>query len=208
MGKEAGSLRDQLQEAIEDCIVLNERLERILPTPLHHLPGEIRHGKVSAAPVPWYTQAAWLIMDLHAESREMESRLRLYAAQPVRVRGGSSDNTYKALEAVMAISWAVEDNCVQECRRWIDRWCGRARIALGETDEPRRLPRQPGQKDPACPYCTERTLRFWALSGMVRCVNPACRLDDGQKPSARMEYSNIASDFILVWSDNSVGVPV
>lgn len=203
-----GSLRSHLQEAVHACVILSERLENVLATPLQHLPGEVRHGKVSAAPVPWYTTAAWLITDLHAESRRMEATMRVHANQPTRQRGGSDLNTYKALESVVAVSWAVEDEFVQECTRWIEKWCGRARIALGEADEPRRLPRQPGQKDPACPFCTERTLRFWALSGAVRCVNPACFLEDGRKASARMEYSNVASDFVLVWNDNSVGVPV
>lgn len=201
-----GSLRAQLQDAVSNCISLNKRLEQVLGIPIRHLPGEMRHGKVSSAPVPWYSTAAWLIFDLHAEARDMESRLRIHAGQPIRDRGGSSNNTYKALEGVLSVSWAVDDGYVQECRRWLEKWCGRARIALGELDEPRRLPRQPGQKDPSCPFCTERTLRFWALSGIVRCINPSCAMEDGRKPSARIEFSKIAADFVLVWADNSVGV--
>jgi hypothetical protein len=203
MGREitAGSLRAQLREAIHECVCLNERLECVLHLPSSHLPGEIRHGKVSAAPVPWYTTAAYLITDLHAESRGMESRLRLVAGHPVRKRGGSGDNTYKALEGVMSVSWAVDDGRVMECTRWLRKWCGQARIALGEKDAPRKL-------EPGCPYCQERTLWFWALSGVVRCINPACFADNGKKPQAHMEFSKVAGDFVLVWVDGSVGVPV
>lgn len=205
MGREitAGSLRAQLQEVIEESIRLNSHLESVLHLPMSHLPGEIRHGKVSAAPVPWYTTAAWLIMDLHAESRDMEAKLRIVAGQPSRERGGSNQNTYKALESMMAVSWAVDDGWVKECTRWLRKWCGQARIALGEKDAPRKL-------EPGCPYCSERTLRFWALSGVVRCINPACFVDkqEKKKPQAHMEYSKVAGDFVLVWSDNSVGVAV
>ncbi len=211
----AESLRDRLQDTVRNCIVLNERLENVLHIPQQHLPGEIRHGKVSAAPVPWYTTAAFLITDLSAETRRTERELREDAGQPVRYRGGSNLNTYKSLESIVAISWIVDDEPVKECTRWMDKWCGRARIALGEMDEPRQLPRQPGQKAPSCPFCLERTLRFWALSGMVRCINPACFIDieeqdpkKKRKPSARMEFSNVAGEVILVWNDNSVGVSV
>ncbi len=205
MGKavKPGSLRAQLQDELRECVVLNERLELVLHLPASHLPGEIRHGKVSAAPVPWNTTAAYLITDLHAESRKMESGLRVSAGQPARRRGGSSENTYKALEGVMAVCWAVDDGYVHECMRWLKKWCGLARIALGEKDAPQKL-------EPLCPYCSERTLRFWALSGVVRCINPSCFLDEEktQKPIAHMEYSKVAGDFVLVWSDNSVGVAV
>lgn len=207
-GAAPGSLRDQLQEIVRNSITLNERLERVLPTPLHTLPGEVRHGKVSAAPIPWYSRAAYLILDLHAQAREMESVLRLIAGQPVRDRGGSNINTYKALESVVALSWAVDDGKVQECKTWLEGWEGKARIALGEADEPRRLPRHPGQPDPSCPYCSQRTLRFWALERLVRCINPSCYIDEEHKKRAiaRMEFSGIVGDFVLVWSDNSVGL--
>jgi hypothetical protein len=207
-----GSLRDQLQEAIRSSITLNDCLERVLPTPLRHLPGEVRHGKVSAAPVPWYSGAAWLIFDLHAKSRSMENELRELAGHAQRTRGGSTGNTYKALESIMAVSWSVEDEIVKECNIWLQSWCGRAYIALGLKDEPRRLPRQPGQKDPSCPFCNERTLRFWAYTGVVRCINSECCINpestEPVKAQARMEWSTVANDFVLVWNDNSVGVPV
>jgi len=204
----AGSLRDCLREAVRDCITLNERLEAVIHLPQQHLSGDIRHGKVSAAPIPWFSAGAYLITDLHAESREMEARLRMTAGQPVRDRGGSGGNTYKALEAVLGLAWAVDDGRVLECTKWLERWCGRARIALGEADQPRRLPRQPGQRDPVCPYCGAQTLRYWALSGIIRCINPSCFLEDGGRAQARMEFSTIADDFVVVWSDNSVGVPI
>lgn len=186
---------------------LNAQLECALPYPAYRLADtSTRRGKASSAPLPWFTGAAWLILELHAESRAMEARLRDAAGQPARPRGGSSENTMKALEAVVAVSHAVDDKAVTDCCEWLTKWCNRARIILGEKDEPRRLPRSPGNPEPRCPWCKHCTLRFWSLEGIVRCINPVCKDEDDKKPRGRIEISKFTGEISLIWQDGLVGV--
>lgn len=134
-------------------------------------------------------------------AREMEDDLRLRLKLPRGVRGGSSANTSKALEAVCRLAEGVDDRSVQDCTRDVDRWIRRAQIALGQTEPPRRIPRLPGEKEPACPFCENHTLRMFPVAGLIKCVTPKCTDEEGRKPEARMEYSPHVGDFVLVWQD-------
>lgn len=204
-----GSVRARLQEAVSSACTLNNQLEDIIGEPSRHANngGGGKRGKISAAPIPWYSQAAFLIMDLHAWSRDEEAVLRLIIKLPPRPRGGSGPNTGRALESIIAAAWKAEDKRVAECCQWLENWTRKARIALGEVDQPQMLPRQPGQPQPRCPFCTHTTLRFWPLRGEVRCIDGSCKDEDGRKPRAVMEISSFTMDWELVWQDGVSGVP-
>lgn len=203
-----GSLRARFEISVKDTCRLNDELEAAIPEPVRHPNSSIKHGKVSAAPIPWFSQAAFLVLDLHAEAREREATMRLAAGLPSRPRGNSAKNTVAALEAAISVSWNVDDGRVDDYRRWLDSWCRRAMVALGETDAPQQLPQEVGGKQPKCPFCSKQTLRMWPIRGEIRCLNPACRDEEGRKPRAQMEFSNFTREWELVWSDGGVGVPV
>jgi hypothetical protein len=202
-----GSVRARLQEAVHDAYKLNDQLEDIIGDPSRHPSSNTKRGKVSAAPIPWYSQAAFLIMDLHAWVRDEESLLRYIAQLPIRERGGSSSNTSKAMNAIISMGWTADDSRVESSCKWLEGWARRARIALGEVDQPQMLPRQPGCPQPKCPFCKHTTLRFWALRGEVRCINPECSDDEGRRPRAVVEISTFTMDWELVWQDGISGVP-
>lgn len=206
MREDAGSLRDQLRGAVTRAVQLSWELEALVAEKSSSPDGGF-HGKLSHSQPPWNAAYAHLITDLHALARDMEAGFRMAAGQPVRGRGGSDANTIRALGALLNLAEAVGDSLVAKTASKLDRWSQRTREAMGEADRPRRLPRVKGSGEPKCPWCDRLTLRWWGLYGKVRCVNYTCRDDDGNRPVAAMEYSDIAGDWVLAWADGSVGAP-
>jgi hypothetical protein len=199
------ALRSRLRDSAARAVSLNERLE-VLITVKQRAPGGF-HGKIDHSQPPWSAPAANAIMDLHAQSREMEAWLRLSQGLPLRPRGGSGENTRRALEAVVRLSEAAPDAAVRDHSRWLDGWARRALIAMGLTEMPRRLPVTPGCPEPACPFCGHHTLRALPLKGKIFCIDPGCADADGRRPEARMEFSRVTGDCELIWQDRVVGLP-
>jgi hypothetical protein len=198
------ALRSRLKDAIEKALSLNEHLEQVIAIKSKQ-PSGIFHGKIDHSQPPWASSIAHCIMDLHAQSREMEEWLRVALKLPQRHRGGSSANTGKALEAVARLCEGADDHAVTENTKWLDGWIRRAQIALGQKEPPRRIPRLPGQKEPVCPWCSNHTLRMLPMKGVIKCVTPKCVDSEGRKPEARMEYSAHVGDFVIIWQDGLVG---
>lgn len=184
------------------------RLSELIAHPASRVNSESKHGKVDHSQPPWNAAVAHLILDLHAESRTMEADLRWLLDMPFMLRGGKDNNTYLALNAVLNLAEAAEDIDVAQCVKWLNSWCSRAAITLGDKEFPQHLPRDVGQSEPRCPYCEHLTLRFWSIRGEVRCINPECLDESQRRPVARMEYSIIAQEWVLAWKDGSVGVRV
>ena len=169
------------------------------------------HGKVDFSQPPWHAPVANAITDLHALSREMEAWLRLSQGLPRRVRGGSSENTRRALENVVRLSEAAQDGTVRSHTRELNGWGRRASVALGETEMPKKLPRQPGEPERICPFCEKHTLRMLPLqlnpSGEhLKCFNKECTDDDGNRPFARLEFFH--GEWVLRWQDGVIGMPM
>lgn len=151
--------------------------------------------------------AAYLLLELHREARQSERRLRLFLCLPLRDRGSSGENTKLALDAIVALAEAAGDALASDAAAWLERWHARAKRALGEASPVARLPRQPGEPERSCPFCECLTLRYWSLDGVVKCINPGCRDDDGKRPAAKIEYSGFTGQLELCWQDGVVGLP-
>lgn len=170
-------------------------------------PSGVFHGKIDFSQPPWHSPVAMVFLDMHALSRKIERGLRYELGLPLRYRGCSDVNTRKALEASINLCEKADDFAVRVNTKEIERWSRRAAIALGVTEIPKRLPRSPGNPEPKCPFCKLRTLRSKWLDGEIYCINPACKDENGNKPRARMEFSNYVGDWVLVWQDGIAGVP-
>lgn len=199
------AIRDELRQSVRDALGLNVLLECIV-----HLKQKQQgtfHGKVDHSQPPWQASVANAVLDLHALAREMEAWLRLSQGLPKRERGGSSDNTRKALENVVRLSEAAEDGTVKSHHRQLDRWNGGAKVALGKTERPSRLPRAKGEPPRLCPWCERDTLKMLPQRGLIMCTGGDCRDENQQRPRGAMIFSDVAMDWIVVWQDNSVGLP-
>jgi len=200
-------LRDRLKVAIDTTMVIYGRLNTIKAEKSTVIGDGASHGKIDHSQPPWNAPVVNLMFDLHAWSRDTEATLRRVLNLSDLHRGGSDENTTWAVKSLSNLAESVEDPRVAELVSWLEGWSNRAQIILGERDSPRRLPRQPAEPEPFCPYCTCHTLRFWASRGVVRCVNPTCRDGEGLRPAAIMEYSVVALDWVLAWKDGTVGLP-
>jgi hypothetical protein len=149
-------------------------------------------------------------MHLSQLSRSTEAQFRSQAGQPVRRRGGSDKNTIFALESIASFTEAVDDRVIVKALRDFTSWVNQARRVLGELELPQRLPRLPGQSEPVCPFCKQRSLRAFPLYGYIVCVLPLslCHDAEGRKPRAQLEYSSFTKQLELVWQDSCVGLPV
>src|SRR5271166_2316082 len=146
------ALRSRLKDSVNHALALNERLEKVIAVKSRTSSGGF-HGKIDFSQPPWSAGVAHAIMDLHAQSRDMEACLRISLRLPKRERGGSGNNTRIALENVVRLSEGADDHIVKANTRWLEGWERRALIALNVTEAPRRLPRREGFPEPKCPFC-------------------------------------------------------
>lgn len=201
------ALRTRFREIIGETVMLNERLEHIIAVKssvpsdgFHGL-----HGEISHSPAPWNSAAANSILDLHSWSRQAERDMRVHLNLPLRYRGGSSKNTYVALKNIGNLADGSEDDVVHDRKKWLNGWCTKASIVLGETETAKRLPRVHGSPEAVCPWCKRDTLRQLALDGIIKCIDPGCADEDGRRPFARLEY--FKGDMVLRWQDGIIGAP-
>jgi len=169
--------------------------------------GSTFHGKVDHSQPPWCAPVANVIMDLHALAREMEAILRLRQGFPHRERGGSDGNTRKALAAILRLAEAADDGTVREKTRELDGWHRRAENALGETEPPRKLPKEEGKPDWVCPFCEQHTLRMIPARGKIYCLDRECKDEEGRRPSAELKFSPYTKQVLLTWQDGLSGLP-
>ena len=200
------AIRDDLRKLIQDCTALNESLESAIGIKVDQHGNFQYRGKISHSPPPWHAPVANAILDLHALARKLERSLRWELSLPPRVRGGSSLNTMKALEAISRLCEGADDYPVHVCQAELRKWRFRAQIALNRREPPRRLPRSPGAPEPPCPICENHTLRTYSQDlderGEVRCVTPECFDGRGNRTSARLEFFH--GELVFRWSNGMV----
>jgi hypothetical protein len=198
------ALRTRLRVNVQDALVLLARLEAVIAVKTAQ-PSGASHGKIDHSSPPWNSQAADAALDFHAWCREAEATMRLRLGFPARFRGCSAPNTRNALNSVTRLAEGSADAVVRENARWLDSWCRRAGIILGEAESAKRLPRAAGEGEAVCPWCRKDTLRQLALAGVIMCIDPTCRDDEGRRPRAQLEYFD--GRFELRWQDGVMGTP-
>lgn len=144
--------------------------------------------------------------DVRLAARYTESQL--HVSTVVRsVRGGSDENTRLALEHVVALSHRAGDTVVLYVLDTLGGWVSQAHIVLGESEAPRRVPREPGKREPRCPWCTYQTLRMRLSVGTVTCINPGCSDSLGARPVGLFVVDPISGEMAISWRDGTVGLP-
>jgi len=86
-------------------------------------------------------------------------------------------------------------------------WVTQAHVVLGEHEPPRRLPREPGKREPRCPWCTYQTLRMRLSVGTVTCINPGCSDSLGARPVGLFLVDPVSGETAISWRDGTVGLP-
>jgi hypothetical protein len=199
------ALRDELRDSIQHAVKLDRILAPLISVRPRQ-PSSSFHGRVDHSQPPWHAPVAHAHTDLHSLSRKLERELRQDLGLPQRARGGSDGNTVRALNAIGRLCEKADDFTVRMYIRELERWSGKASVALGIREFPRRLPRNPGQPEMPCPWCGNRTLRMHPLNqdgkGEVRCVNPGCRDEAGRRPAASLEY--FGGEWGLRWQDGVI----
>lgn len=185
---------------------LLEQLHELLPEqPVDPTVGSTQRHKVSGSPAPWHDEAAGVYTAIHAGARELEREVREHiTGHPGEPRGGSDDNTRQALQAVVQLAHAADEDEQARATRLVASWCREARQVsdIDQQEQWVKMPRRPGQAPPACPYCGLMSLRWSRERGLVRCLtNPDCADADGNRPSARMEYGQYSGQGWLLFRD-------
>lgn len=201
----AASCQDRIASSVLQAKAALTRLDALLPSQSQQ--GGNSSGSHPGSKPPWHPAAASLIFELRKWARQEEMDLKAHLGLPPRDRGSSDANTLLALDSVWNLGSSADGERGFETARWLERWNSRAARVLGEASEIKRLPRQPGEAERPCPFCACLTLRYWALHGVVRCVNPGCRDQDGNRPSAKIEWSDFTRQAELVWHDGVSGLP-
>lgn len=201
---DGGSDLDRLRSAVADTKRVFNDLEDLICHPATRGVDVIRRTAITGSSPSWHSQAAYLVFELGAISRELEAGLRRRTTGSESIRGFSDANTFLALDAVVALTLSTSD--AVDSLNILCRWVRRGREALGEVEPLSRLPRVPGQPELRCPYCTFLTLRYQQHAGLVRCVNPNCLDDDERRPLAYVELGRLSHEPILAWRDGSSGL--
>jgi hypothetical protein len=189
--------------------VLIEQLEAEVPEKPKRPYGGFGTGSGGHGPLAsWNSQAALLLLEIHAGIRELETDVKYQLSGRVRSRGGSDGNTFAALDGLAGLVATADYTTAQTIARKLENWAFRARLVLGEVEPFSRLPRLPGQKEPACPYCQSRTLRYRPFSGQVRCVRPGCKDGNGDSPVGKLDVGAYSGEPELAWADGTTGAAV
>jgi hypothetical protein len=196
------SLDDDVHALAADGGLLDQ-LETLLAEPVSDPTTGTRARNKATSSEPWHGEASLVVMLIHAGARELEIDLRYRAKLPIRERGGTTANTKKALNAVTRLVAAVPPEVARDAERQLAGWVALARKIrdVDEVDEWVPVPRPRDAPPPECPYCATYTLRMCRRRTEVRCFNPQCHDDDGQRPVARMEYGAVSGEAALVFRD-------
>jgi hypothetical protein len=206
----ASSLFTRMADSVEALAGLLERMEMELPEKVKHgwSAGSSPRGSVSHGPA-WNAAVAFWVTEVHQGLRELERDVAYSITGRLRpLRGGSDGNTLKAASVLPALTSGTDYHSTMAVVKQIESWVFRGRLLLGDLEPFARLPRLPGQPAPCCPFCkSQDSLRYRPATGQVRCLMPACRDSQGNRPMGQMEVGAYSGEPMLAWSDGSTGVP-
>lgn len=198
MISDPGSLRARVHDATLNAWRMYVILGAIVPQQERASTERISRQRRVSSTVPWNARAAHLTQELHSEVRRIEVHLKaaLTGVHGVR-RGGSDANTRFALKSIARLVETSNDQAVLGIASYLDGWVRRAEAVLHPDRGLHRLPRAPGEGEARCPYCTRHTLRWQPLTGIVICVNPACRDTEDNRPrwKAALTFTDSGMDF-------------
>lgn len=184
-----------------------QRLHVVLEDLIQHRDARHDNGGRSATTVhpslPWNAQVAYLIFDLAKLVRDLEANLHLVISGTIPERGGSDRNTQLALRALPGLALATDVDLATRVASQLEAWCHHARVVIGEVEPLNRLPRQFGEAELRCPWCQRQSLRIQLQAGVIRCVNPVCFDQDGNRPAASMEI-DVDGQPQLAWWDGTM----
>jgi hypothetical protein len=199
--------QDYVSDAVKDVVSLLATLEELITEPPGRSMPDLRHATHVGSSPSWHSQAAYAVLEATTMSRSLESRMRRSADLPDRPRGGSDHNTVMALDTLPGLSESAGFADTRETVRALRQWVGKARVIIGEVEPMRRLPRDHGGQEPRCPWCQCLTLRQQAYAGILRCINPACRDQEGNRILGRVEIGRYTATPTVVWQDDTMGLP-
>ncbi len=203
--------RTAVAEAAADltrCLTIAETL-----IPLPDQDGTTAIGSATVSSPPWNAQAAAAVLDTHEGLRRLEASLRLIVAgHPGSRRGGSAANTFAAIEAVTALSYALpQDGHIQEKGKPCPcDWCRLIRILARWAMAVERLPAVDTAEiwqrvQAACPYCGFAMLRYAPRSGRLTCLRyGSCADADGVHPVGHVTVSELDGTPCVAWQDGLV----
>lgn len=196
------SLADDITTLAADGGLLDQ-LEGLLAEPVVDPTSGTRSRLKAKSGEPWHAEASAVLMTIHAGARELEINLQYLAKLPIRERGGTSENTKKALEQIGRLVEAVPEHIAAEAEREVGGWIQAARQIrdIDESDRWTPVPHPRGKLPPECPYCQTYSLRMCRRRVEVRCSNPDCRDGSGRRPVARMEHGAVSGEASLVFGD-------
>ncbi|MEV0616157.1 hypothetical protein AB0I81_22780 [Nonomuraea sp. NPDC050404] len=195
---------EEVETLAGELRALLPRLKALLTDPVGDpTKGTMSHHRIVGSPAPWHPEAGPLLMTIHAGVRELEIDLRHHVSGRLgEDRGGSDGNTAAALDAIVRLVHGVDDDMARDARRRLDRWIeqGRQIRDIGESEKwiPIRVSKG---LPPACLYCNTYSLRVAQQSGRVRCVNPKCTDEKGNRPHANIDKNRLDGSAMLVWED-------
>jgi hypothetical protein len=203
-------MHTRISEAVTDLTGLIARLEEEIPEKRKQPYGGYGSGKGGHGPLAaWNSPAAMLLLEIHAGIRDLETDLIYQIAGVIRTRPGSDGNTLAALNGLPALTAGVPYESARQAARRLESWAYRASLILGDVDPFSRLPRLPGETDPACPYCHVRgSLRVRHATGTVMCLRPGCKDSEGNRPRGRIEVGSFSKEPLIAWADGTTGVGV
>lgn len=161
----------------------------------------ISRQKLTASTIPWHGSAASAIHDFYAEIRRLEVNMRaaVTGIRGIR-RGGSDGNTRMALQSIVNFSHSVDDQIVLGVLGYVDSWVRRAQAVFNPDLGLHRVPREPGEEELRCPWCSYQTMRWQPATGIIVCINPECVNGDGVRPRWRADYQVAGDDLQFVWT--------
>lgn len=200
MHADPGSLRERLKSSINEAWNLYCALEVMLPFKEASKGQPISRQKLTASTIPWHGTAAGLIHDFYAEVRRLEVNLKsmITGIHGVR-RGGSDGNTKMALQSIVNLSYAVDDQTVLGVLNYISKWARQAQAVFNPDMGLHRIPRAPGEGEMRCPWCEYQTMRWQPATGSIICVNPECRTDKDIRPRWQASYDIVGDETRVVW---------
>lgn len=198
--RDPNDLRARLSTVIKRAWELNHTLETSVVHRDSPTGEEIRSAAVEASP-PWNARVAYLIMDLHTMSRQVEGELLAGLSDRPHARGGSSLNTQRALSSISNLVESAPDDVVINILRWLDNWNTRAELVLGYTEPIVHVPASGDGQEPRCPWCDYLTLRIKRENATAYCVNPRCQYSpaDPRRPRGRVETDVITGEIKIYW---------